>query len=439
MRRPYAKKSALLLAALMLCLVLSSCAGYSGDMEGRVSQAPLSSLLELTVSVPLGRISENGASTGSIGAGEAAFHAFTSGGERLETLSTDELLAYESPYGDACAAFYKAKLEGDMRLPYMAMLYALENGFERAYFGSRSLTVEDIYKAYSYLTCDNPFFESNYNIGVEYLAPAETDTETPVYYCLYTSALAPAAMEKKREAYEKAKALIADMPVSDEAQRAEHLYRGLVEATRYTAYENDGGARHDYLYDALILGASNCDGFANALAMLYNLAGIESVIALGSDENEGHAWVTARLGSTYYHFDPTYDSDDARSAARGGKLYYFRLSDQAAFALSRRYDQDIADAAPKCPDAAYDEAPADIGVGDFSASENLSAVADAFEHDMEYDDGCLVVACPSFFGAVWAELDASFSAMADAVDIMGTVDAYLLDDRGFLILYGTAG
>ncbi|MCE5234828.1 MAG: transglutaminase domain-containing protein [Clostridiaceae bacterium] len=439
MRRPLRKKNlALLIAALFTCLALASCAGYSGDMEGRVSRAPLSSLLEHALRVELGQIAKEGASSGSIGAGEAVFHAGSKGGERLETLSAEELLAYQSIYGDASAVYYKNKLEGDMLLPYMAMLYALENGFERAYFSSFSLTVEDIYKSYSYLTCDDPFFESNYNIGVEYLTPGEGDTISPVYFCLYTSALLPAATEKKVAAYEKAKAVVAAAPAGSEAQRAEYLYRKLVETTRYVAYENDG-ARRDYLYDALVLGSSNCDGFANALAMLYNLAGIESVLAIGSDENDGHAWVTAKLDNAYYHFDPTYDADGARSAARGGKLYYFRLSDPAAFALLRRYDQDIADAAPKCGDTSFDEAPVDIEVTDFSASENLGVVADAFEKDMEYDDGCLVVACPSFFGAAWEELDAAFGAMADEVNLMGTVDAYLLNDRGFLILYGTTG
>ncbi len=435
------KKTALFLAALMLCLALCSCVGYSGNMEGRVSQQPLAQLLHLTDEVPLQNIASVGAVSGSISPGEAAFHSFFAQDERLETLDVQELLAYESPYEDAASFYYKNLLQGDMLIPYMAMLYALDNGFQRAYFSSASLTVDDIYKAYSYLTCDSPFFESNYNISIEYLTPPEGDINTPVYYCMYTSALEDGHLEKKIEAYKKAGNIVASIPAetTDDAQKAEYLYRKVVESTRYITYENEDSIQPDYLYDALVLSRSNCDGFANALAMLYNLAGIESMLAIGSDAGEGHAWVTAKLGGSYYHFDPTYDSDSANDATYGGKLYYFRMSDAAAFALSRNYDNDISSFAPKCADAAYDEMPADLEVSDFSSTDNLVVIADALEDDMEQDDGCLVVACPSFFGVEWAALDASFDAMADEVDFMGAVDAYLLNDRGFLVLYGTFG
>ncbi len=435
------KKTAFFLAVLMLCLTLSSCVGYSGNMEGRVSQQPLAQIFHLTDEVPLQNIASVGTVSGSIAPGEAAFHSFAEQGERLEKLEVEELLAYKSPYGKASSFNYKNLLQGDMLIPYMAMLYALDNGFQRAYFGSTSLAVDDIYKAYSYLTCDNPFFESNYNISIEYLTPPEGDANTPVYYCLYTSALEDGHMEKKLAAYQKAGDIVASIPaeVVGDAQKAEYLYRKVVESTSYIIYENEDTIQPDYLYDALVLGKSNCDGFANALAMLYNLAGIESMLAIGSDAGEGHAWVTAKLDGGYYHFDPTYDSDSASKATYGGKLYYFRMSDAAAFALSRKYDKDISSSVPKCADTAYDEMPADLEVSDFSSEENLGVIADALEEDMEQDDGCLVVACPSFFGVEWAALNASFDAMADEVDFMGTVDAYLLNDRGFLVLYGTFG
>jgi hypothetical protein len=427
-----------LLAALILCGVFSSCVGYSGNMEARVSVAPVAPIYNLYNKIPLSSISSIEGVTGSIAAGEAVFHAFTSDGERLETLTKDELLSYESRYAEVTSAYYKDQISGDMLLPYMAMLYALESGYERVYFSSLKLTVDDIYASYSYLTCDNPFFESNYNLDVEYLTPPEGDSETPVFYCLYTTVLESGHFERKLQAYEKAKEMVSSMPAVlwDEEGKAEYLYRKLTNTTRYISY--DENEEPDYLYDALVLGRSNCDGFANALAMLYNLAGVESVLSIGTDEGKGHAWVTAKLGGSFYHFDPTYDSDAASDVSYGGKLYYYRMSDTAAFALSRSYDADIKDVAPKCPDTSFDLNPADITVTDFSLANMQGAVADALEADINSDDGCLVVACPQFIGASWDALDAYFSAMADEVTIAGTVDAYLLSDRGLMVLYGSA-
>jgi len=427
-----------LLAALILCGVFSSCVGYSGNMEGRVSGAPVAPIYNLYNKIPLSSISSIEGVTGSIAKDEAVFHAFTSDDERLQTLTKDELLSYESRYADVTSKYYRDQISGDMLLPYMAMLYAMENGFERVYFSSLKLTVDDIYKSYSYLTCDNPFFESNYNLDVEYLTPPEGDLETPVFYCLYTTVLESGHFERKLQACEKAEEMVSSLPITlrDEEEKAEYLYRKLTETTRYISY--DENEQPDYLYDALVLGRSNCDGFANALAMLYNLAGIESVLSIGTDEGKGHAWVTAKLGGSFYHFDPTYDSDPAHDVSYGGKLYYFRMSDTAAFALSRNYDADMKYAAPKCTDTSFDQTPADITVIDFSLENIQALVASALVTDINSDDGCLVVACPQFLGASWDSLDAYFSAMADEVNIAGTVDAYLLSDRGLMVFYGLA-
>ncbi len=438
MRASRQKAVIALLAALILCGAFSACVGYSGNMEGRVSRAPVAPIYNLYNKIPLSSISSIEGITGSIARDEAVFHAFTPEGERLETLDKDELLSYKSSFQDITSAYYKDQISGDMLLPYMAMLYALEFGFERAYFSSFELSVDDIYQSYSYLTCDNPFFESNYNLDVEYLMPPQGDLETPVFYCLKTTALESGNFERKLQAYEKAKEMVLSLPAAleDEEGKAEYLYRKLINTTHYISY--DVNEKPDYLYDALVLGRSNCDGFANALAMLYNLAGIESVLSIGMDEGNGHAWVTAKLSGSFYHFDPTYDSDAAHDVSYGGKLYYFRMSDTAAFALLRSYDADIQNAAPKCTDTTFDLTPVDITVIDFRLPDMQAAVADALEKDISNDDGCLVVSCPQFLGASWDELDAYFSAMADAVTIAGTVDAYLLSDRGLLVLYGIA-
>ena len=71
---------------------------------------------------------------------------------------------------------------------------------------------------------------------------------------------------------------------------------------------------HNYLYDALITKETNCDGYTNALSLLYNLANIEcfekKYYPIGDDETAiGHTWNTFQIVDKWYNVDATWGSE----------------------------------------------------------------------------------------------------------------------------------
>ena len=80
----------------------------------------------------------------------------------------------------------------------------------------------------------------------------------------------------------------------------------------------------DSMYDVIMQNKGICGGYAQYLILLLRHAGIESMICNSLDNTQSgmdHAWVIAKLGGAYYHFDPTWQAD-----AVGG-WYWFAMSD----------------------------------------------------------------------------------------------------------------
>lgn len=50
-----------------------------------------------------------------------------------------------------------------------------------------------------------------------------------------------------------------------------------------------------------------CEGYARALTLLLKKANIEAHYVSGTGNSGGHAWVIVKLGSYYFHVDPTWD------------------------------------------------------------------------------------------------------------------------------------
>ncbi|WP_026658430.1 InlB B-repeat-containing protein [Butyrivibrio sp. AC2005] len=64
-----------------------------------------------------------------------------------------------------------------------------------------------------------------------------------------------------------------------------------------------------------------CDGYAKALKMLLNKAGIECHIVAGLGNGGGHAWNIVKLGNDYYEVDVTWDDNSARN----GRIYGYMI------------------------------------------------------------------------------------------------------------------
>ncbi|WP_179136188.1 stalk domain-containing protein [Paenibacillus sp. 32352] len=92
---------------------------------------------------------------------------------------------------------------------------------------------------------------------------------------------------------------------------------------------------------ALIKGVAVCQGYAEAMKLLLDKAGIENKIIIGEANGpkgwEGHAWNLVKLNGEYYHVDSTWNdrdlkrtkSNDTTPAPFGDvNLYYFLASDK---------------------------------------------------------------------------------------------------------------
>ena len=72
----------------------------------------------------------------------------------------------------------------------------------------------------------------------------------------------------------------------------------------YVDYSNDYAYR---AYGVLVQGKAVCNGYAEAMALLLNCAGIENEIMTGWASGELHAWNRVKLDGKWYQVDSTWD------------------------------------------------------------------------------------------------------------------------------------
>lgn len=212
-----------------------------------------------------------------------------------------------------------------------------------------------------YLAYDSPLLEQNlrFEVGdfttyhdVTVLQHFRRSAEFDGYYLIVHN-FERQWWEKKQLAIDEAKKVVdgLDKDLSDIA-KAEKLYRHIADKVTYTEYENDeDGAVHAYLYDALVEGKTHCDGYTNAMALLLRLAGIENAEKdyFATEEDEvGHTWNCMKIGEKWYNVDAVGEDciPDRKSAMHAG--YYFAFADELL-----EYETANADAFPACEKSYY--------------------------------------------------------------------------------------
>ena len=237
--------------------------------------------------------------------------------DKAETMTSEELLAYQSPHHEWMTDQYKRQLSQEQTLIYQAILYASDQGFPYLDFPAEwAQEQENLWDIYSYVALDSPLVESNVRESTWTAEKGSIQLENPAFSEVF--------LNKKRQAVEKAETIVAAMPDSNRTsqEKARYLYDYLTAYCVYEEYE-DAASCQSYLYDALCEGRSICDGFSNALSLLYQCASIESFekMRLGTavtapekdsstdriDRRRGHVWVSAEIEGVYYNFDPTFD------------------------------------------------------------------------------------------------------------------------------------
>jgi|GEM_PF-4705190 len=184
-------------------------------------------------------------------------------------LSDQTLTAYTNPeFAPYCSATFKSKLNANEQRVYTAMEYAIYEERRFLYFPRETYGGVDLDKVFDAVMADNPFVECNLQQAVWSGYHPEGPIDVPQYTVIE---LMPGSLDKKREALARAQEIVGGIPYSDDLDRAWYLYHYL---TGRVSYETGANAS-DYLYDALVLERSNCDGISKALALLFHVAGID--------------------------------------------------------------------------------------------------------------------------------------------------------------------
>lgn len=277
-------------------------------------------------------------------------------------LAAKDIEKYKSQYADCNTYTMYASLNDSEKLIYHALEYAFDHYHNNIFFANGSLDDVDIYKVLSFFSLDSPMMEQNFacaeytssggSLGALYTYESERfgDIKVAVKGSAFNiPVFGSRHAEMHKEAYEKAESIVAGIPdgLSD-IKRAEYLYRYLCENTVYESY--DGGSQgHEQLYDALIGGHAECDGFANSLSLLFNLADIPCFEKRFTPDQPGvigHTWNCFYADGEWYNADATYN---------GGLDTSHSLSKIiAGFGYSDKYESDPHEYSEAVPEATGD-------------------------------------------------------------------------------------
>ncbi|MGI6264103.1 MAG: transglutaminase domain-containing protein [Acutalibacteraceae bacterium] len=274
------RRWAAVFVAAALCLTMSGCqaiAGWAGEWVNRLAadQARLFSSAEET--------------------------------KTAAVLTADELEVYQSAFAGKTPAVYKPMLSEKQGWVYQALLYAVDHGcscVEVPRFWVEEW--ENVWSIYDCLALDSPLVDSNAR-GAQWIAHTYTvRLENPAFAMEYR--------DQRLAALDRARAVVAAMPdgLTGEREKARYLYEYLI---AQCVYRPGDGSPRCYVYEALCEGESVCDGFSNALALLFQAAGITAYEKMlpataerpDRDDADGHVWVCAFIDGAWYNFDPTFD------------------------------------------------------------------------------------------------------------------------------------
>ena len=289
---------------------------------------------------------------------EDSVRFYTEGEEEKLLLTVEEIMAYESAYANCNGSWFRDQLKGEDLCIYNAYLYAMEHsysGFE-LYVADKD---KDFYFIRDALSLDSPFLEQNYNNdGESCVLWSANHIGERVHFKI--GHFTQEAWQRKLEALDKCEKIVAGIPedCASAEEKMFYLFNYVCDNIEYTEYENLSA--QEYLYDAVIKGKTNCDGYSNMLSLLFNLIGVEACEAMGdnvlddqqetSDEDDvGHTWVVAKLGNVFYNFDPTYEDSSSTEEGETAGLY-FSFSDTM---VDMKYI-DCDDMRPKCTDTTRD-------------------------------------------------------------------------------------
>lgn len=300
--------------------------------------------------------------------------------QQYEYMSRREMAMYRSQYEDCNSTVYKSQLSGLPLLLYNCFLYAMENRLI-----SFTVYVKDSDEDYTWirelLSLDSPFLEQNYD-QYEYISQRPGNEHGERLY-IRTDQFGSEKWALKTEALEKCRSIVAEIPAEYETQlqKMEYLYDYVCDNVEYIDYTPSED--RNFLYDAVIKGKTNCDGYSNMLNLLFRLIGVEACEAMSTDKETktGHTWVVAKIGDNFYNFDPTFeDTNEIDSTNR----VYFGFSDS----LTDTAKMEHGDFRPLCEDTSRDFLYAHAiaeNLTDYEETDKIASVIKERKYDGIYE------------------------------------------------------
>ena len=250
-------------------------------------------------------------------------HIGFSNGELLKDESQVIMDADALPYNSVKWDAYRSSLHYGLltdgeKTVYQALEYALEQGYTNILIDGQIAENEQMLeRALHALALDSPMLEQNLRFEVGTFTTyyptmlfdlIETQTVFTGNYITVQNFSAE-HLEKKQQALTEAEKIVADLSKNlSQAEKAKKLFTYLCKHTEYEVYDEEvPGAVYPYLYDGLVTGKTQCDGYANSLSLLLNMIGVECVEKefIGSEAEAGHTWNFFRLDDKWYNADAT--------------------------------------------------------------------------------------------------------------------------------------
>lgn len=287
----------------------------------------------------------------NIGIGSDSF-IFVNDKGTEQSISAEDILNYVPTRADAMGEYCKNALSGNALYVYNAVSFAVDNGCTEIRIPDKygDKDPAEYIKAITFYSCDSPFLEHNYTTdGTFRLTESTLLGSTSFGFTLPRNSTI--FSNEKQKAYEKAKEIISSMPAQyrTDAQKMKYLYSYVAQNVKYTTAVNSYSYNTVPIYDALMTDDHEtiCDGFADTLLMLFNMAGIECFAVEGlNNKNTGHVVVCAKLDGQYYYFDPTNDSNVCVSGFKPG--FYYAMSDKELSSYFKE-ESEFSNLLPVCP------------------------------------------------------------------------------------------
>lgn len=209
------------------------------------------------------------------------------------------------------------KLNETEKIVYSAYEFAMENGYENI-FVDKSLISKSEYlsEILIYLSLDSPLLEQNLKYKIGSFKGIKCNSIGFSFDGFYISVknFKKELWNFKLIAIEEAKKILEDFSEDFTLkQKAESIYRSIsvIEFFDYKEITDSEYVEwgccdvYPYLYNALISNKTNCDGYSNAVSLLYNMAGIPCVekIYYDSQKDFGHTWNMFFIDDKWYNCD----------------------------------------------------------------------------------------------------------------------------------------